>query len=73
MKFKTLTAAILLVCLPFTTWGLTLGDEAKAGKEIHFEVFRSFRLNNDPYVCLYMGRIAKKLEAHAVPPVRSGM
>ena len=72
MKFKTLTAAILLVCLPFTTWGLTLGDEAKAGKEIHFEVLRSFRLNNDPYVCLYMGRIAKKLEAHAgVPfPVR---
>ena len=72
MKFKALTAAILFVCLPFTASGLTLSDEAKAGKEIHLDVLRSFRLNNDPYVCLYMGRIAKRLEPNAgVPfPVR---
>jgi predicted Zn-dependent protease len=72
MKFKALTAAILLVCFPVTTWCLTLSDEEKAGKEIHLEVLKAFRLNNDPYVCLYMGRIAKRLEPNAgVPfPVR---
>jgi beta-barrel assembly-enhancing protease len=72
MKFKAITAAILVVSLPFTAWGLTLGDESKAGKQIHLEVLRSFRLDNDPYVCLYMGRIAKRLEPNAgVPfPVR---
>jgi beta-barrel assembly-enhancing protease len=72
MKLTTFTAAVLLVCLPLTTWGVTLGDEGRAGKDIHLEVLRSFRLNNDPYVCLYMGRIAKRLEPNAgVPfPVR---
>jgi beta-barrel assembly-enhancing protease len=72
MKFKALTVAILLVCLPFTASGLTVSDEEKAGKQIHLEVLRSFRLNNDPYVCLYIGRIAKRLEPNAgVPfPVR---
>ena len=75
MKKSSFTSAaclLLLVCLPFSTWGLTLNDEAKGGKEIHLEVLRSFRLNNDPYVCLYLGRMAKRLEPNAgVPfPVR---
>ena len=72
MKFKALTAAVLLVCFPLTTWGLTLTEEAKAGKQIHLEVLKAFRLNNDPYVCLYMGRLVKRLEPNAgVPfPVR---
>jgi predicted Zn-dependent protease len=70
--YKTLTAAVLLVCFPLTTWCLTLSEEAKNGREIHLEVLRAFRLNNDPYVCLYMARIVKRLEPNAgVPfPVR---
>ncbi len=71
MKFKAV-AAILLVCFPLTAWCVTIADESKAGKEVHQEVLRSFRLNNDPYICLYMARIAKRLEPNAgVPfPVR---
>lgn len=72
MKFKAFTAAVLLVCFPLTTWCLTLTEETKTAKQIHLEVLKAFRLNNDPYVCLYMGRIAKRIEPNAgVPfPVR---
>ncbi|HME44930.1 MAG TPA: M48 family metalloprotease [Syntrophorhabdales bacterium] len=65
MKFKILTAVILLVCFPLTTFCLTLTEEVKMGKQIHQEVLRAFRLNNDPYVCLYMGRVAKTIEPNA--------
>ncbi len=72
MRFKAFVALVLLLCFPLNLWPLTLAEEAKTGREIHLEVLRVFRLNNDPYVCLYMGRIVKQLEPNAgVPfPVR---
>jgi predicted Zn-dependent protease len=68
MRLRFFTSVVLLICLPLTTWGVTLDDERKAGKEVHLEVLRSFRLNNDPYVCLYTGSIAKNLEPSANLP-----
>ncbi len=72
MKLKAFIAAVLLICFPLTTWSLTLTEEAKMAKEIHLEVLKAFRLNNDPYVCIYMASVVKRLEPNAgVPfPVR---
>jgi beta-barrel assembly-enhancing protease len=68
MRLRFFTSVVLLICLPLTTWGFTLDDERKAGKEVHLEVLASFRVDQDPYVCLYMGNIAKNLEPSANLP-----
>ena len=68
MKFRFVTSVVLLICLPLTTWGVTLDDERKAGKEVHLEVLRSFRVDQDPYICLYAGSIARNLERSANLP-----
>jgi len=65
MKGRVLTALVLLICVPLTTFGLTLTEEAKDAKQIHLQVLRAFRLNNDPYVCLYMASVVKRLEPNA--------
>ena len=68
MRLKFFISVVLLICLPFTTWGVSLSDERNTGKEINQEVLRSFRLSSDPYVCLYVGSIGKRLEPAANLP-----
>lgn len=68
MKFRFFVTLFLLISFPLTSWGLTLADERKYGREIYLEIVRSSRLINDPYACLYLSQMGKRLSEAAQTP-----
>ncbi|MGD0228755.1 MAG: M48 family metalloprotease [Syntrophorhabdales bacterium] len=62
MKFRYLTALVLLFFFPLSLWALTLSDETKYGQESYLELVASARLYSDPYVSIQMGIIKRRLE-----------
>ncbi len=68
MRFRFYTSILLLICLPLTTWGITIDEEGRQGGQIHLQVLGAFKVNNDPYVCFYIGSVAKRLEPSANLP-----
>lgn len=68
MRMRVFVALLLLVSFPVTSWGLTLDEERKYGREIYLEIVRSSRLISDPYACLYLSEIGRRLEQAAGIP-----
>jgi beta-barrel assembly-enhancing protease len=68
MKLRHVVAALLLILYPSSLLALTLGEESKYGREVYVEISKSARLVSDPYVSIYMGIIAKRLESVADLP-----
>jgi beta-barrel assembly-enhancing protease len=68
MTMKVFVALLLLVSFPATSWGLTLDEEKKYGREIYLEIVKSSRLINDPYACLYLGQMGRRLDQAAEIP-----
>jgi beta-barrel assembly-enhancing protease len=61
---KQLVALTLLLCfLPLTSFGLTLEEERKYGREVYLEMARSSRFYDDPFLSLYLAKIKERLEA----------
>ena len=53
----------LLLVLPFTTFGLTIEEELKYGKEMYREIARAVPVNNDVYMSFYLRTVTDRLEA----------
>ena len=68
MKFKYVTALLVLFFFPVQAWTLTLDEESKYGKEVYLQIARSAKLYSDPYVCIQMAIIKDRLEAAADLP-----
>ena len=68
MSIRVFVALLLLVSFPLTSWGLTLDEEKKYGREIYFEIVKSSRLINDPYACFYIGQMGRRLDQAAEIP-----
>lgn len=71
MKVKLFIVVFLLVffqCLSAVSYGLTVEEEKKYGKEIFHQIANSVPINNDPYISLYLQDIKKKLEEVASLP-----
>jgi beta-barrel assembly-enhancing protease len=57
-------AFILLFCLlPVTSFGLTLDEEKKYGREVFLEMAQSSKFYNDPFLSLHLSTIEERLEA----------
>jgi len=71
MKVKPLFVASLLffsLCVSALSYGLTVEEEKKYGKEIFHQIANSVPVNTDPYISLYLHDIKKKLEEGANLP-----
>jgi predicted Zn-dependent protease len=68
MKLKYVTALLVLFFFPVQAWTLTLDEESKYGREAFVEIAGSAPLYSDPYVCIQMAIIQKRLEAAADLP-----
>lgn len=68
MKFKYVIALLVLLVFPVQAWTLSLEEESKYGREVYVQVAKSARLYSDPYVCIQMAIIQKRLEAAADLP-----
>ncbi len=55
--------AILILSLPLRTFGITIEEEKKYGKEMYFEIARSVPVNNDVYMSFYLRAMTARLEA----------
>jgi predicted Zn-dependent protease len=65
MKSKLFFAVYLLfisLYIPSTSYGLTVEEEKKYGKEIFLQIANSVPINNDPYISLYLQDIKNRLE-----------
>ena len=51
----------LLLVLPFTTFGLTIEEELKYGKEMYREIARAVPVNNDVYMSFYPRTVTDRL------------
>ncbi len=68
MKFKHLTALLVLLLFPLQTWALTLDEESKYGRESFVQITRSARIYSDPYVCIQLAIIKNRLERAVAEP-----
>jgi len=72
-KFRRAVSALVLFLFSCNNlWALTLAEERKYGREVFVDTSRSASLVADPYVCIYMDVIMKRLEwaANAPLPVK---
>jgi len=71
MKLKLFFVASLLFlsfCISAISYGLTVEEEKKYGKEIFHQIANSVPINNDPYISLYLQDIKKRIEEVASLP-----
>lgn len=62
--FRRLVAITLLLCLlPLNSFGITLEEEKKYGREVFLEMARSSKFYNDPFLSLHLSTIKERLEA----------
>ncbi len=69
MKFRYVTALLVLFLFPVQAWTLTLEEEGKYGREVYLQVATSAKLHSDPYVCIQLAIIKQRLEAAADLPL----
>ena len=71
MKLKLFFVVCLLfisLCTSTISYGLTVEEEKKYGKEIFHQIATSVPINNDPYISLYLQNIKKRLEEATTLP-----
>ncbi len=68
MFARYIIAAVLLLCVPLTSYGLGLQEEKKYGRQVYLEIVKSARLTHDPYIALHLDEIKERLEGAANVP-----
>ena len=68
MKFRYFVIVFLILSLPIRSYGLTLEEERKYGREVYLQVARSAPINNDPYISMHLLNVKDRLEAAASLP-----
>jgi predicted Zn-dependent protease len=60
--------SFLIISITKVTYGLTMEEEKKYGRQLHQEILRSASTNSDPYITIYLSNIKKRLEEAAGLP-----
>jgi predicted Zn-dependent protease len=60
--------SFLIISITRVTYGLTMEEEKKYGRQLHQEILRSASANSDPYISIYLSNIKKRLEEAAGLP-----
>ncbi len=68
MKLRYVTTLLVLFFFPLQAWTLTLDEESKYGREAYLQMAGSSKFYSDPYVCIQMAIIKRRLEAAADLP-----
>jgi predicted Zn-dependent protease len=68
MRLKYHVIIFLLLFLPVHLYAITIEEERKYGQEIYLEIANSAKINNDPYISIYLQNIKNSLEsAYSLP------
>ena len=65
MKFRYIVIAFLILSFPIRSYGLTLEEERKYGREVYLQIAKSAPINNDPYISIHLVSLKNRLEAAA--------
>jgi predicted Zn-dependent protease len=63
MRLKYLVIIFLTLFLPAQLYAITLEEERKYGQEIYLQIANSAKINNDPYISIYLQNIKNSLES----------